>query len=98
MAGLSPVVTSTERCGPAVAGVSPIQFAPQVQDACDRSDLVRTYDMRVPDDLAVEIRVVLMNDACIEVFHNIGGYARWWHDDGTPCGTKCGTQSRTEDH
>ena len=58
------------RDDPTVAGVSPIQFARRVQETCDRSELVLTYDIRILDDTIVKIRVVLTDGPFIDVFYN----------------------------
>ena len=53
-----------------MAYLSPIAFARTIQDACNRSDLVASYDVRILDDTVVKIRVVLTYDAFIDVFYN----------------------------
>lgn len=50
--------------------LDPLQFARDVQDGCDRSELVVTYDIRILDDTVVKVRVVLNNDAFVDVFYN----------------------------
>jgi hypothetical protein len=53
-----------------MAQLSPFEFARGVQEACDRSELVVTYHIEILDDTVVKIRVLLINDAFIDVFYN----------------------------
>lgn len=46
------------------------EFARTIQDGCDRSDLVLSYDVRILDNTVVKVRVVLIVDAFIDVFYN----------------------------
>jgi hypothetical protein len=53
-----------------MAYLNPIAFARTIQDACNQSDLVVSYDVRILEDTVVKIRVVLTYDAFIDVFYN----------------------------
>lgn len=53
-----------------MANLSPLQFARVVQEACDRSELVLTYDVQILDNTVVKIRVILTDGTFIDVFYN----------------------------
>jgi hypothetical protein len=53
-----------------MAHLSPFEFARGVQEACDRSELVVTYHVQILDDTVVKVRVLLINEAFIDVFYN----------------------------
>ena len=53
-----------------MAHINAFEFARTIQDHCDRSDLVTSYDVRILDDTVVKIRVTLTYDAFIDVFYN----------------------------
>lgn len=53
-----------------MARLSAIEFARSLQDVCNQSDLVTTYDVKILDDAVVKIRVVLIYDAFVDVFYN----------------------------
>ena len=53
-----------------MAHISAFEFTRTVQDICDLSDLVTSYDVRILDDTVVKIRVALIYEAFIDVFYN----------------------------
>ena len=53
-----------------MAHISAFEFARTIQDHCDRSDLVTSYDIRILDDTVVKMRVALTHDDFIDVFYN----------------------------
>jgi len=53
-----------------MAHLNPFEFARSIQDHCDRSDLVVSYDTRILDNMIVKIRVALSFGAFIDVFYN----------------------------
>ena len=53
-----------------MAHISAFEFARTVQDICDRSDLVVSYNVRILDDTVSKIRVALTYEAFIDVFYN----------------------------
>jgi len=46
------------------------EFIDTLRQACDRSDAVTSYDIRVQDNATVKIRVLLVADAFIDVYYN----------------------------
>ena len=55
-----------------MAGLNAFEFARSIQDVCHESTRVISYDVQVLDDIVAKIRVVLANDAFIDVFYNAG--------------------------
>jgi hypothetical protein len=53
-----------------MAHINALEFARTIQDDCDRSNLVVSYDVQILDNTVVKIRVVLSFDAFIDVFYN----------------------------
>lgn len=45
-------------------------FVDAIRSACDRSDLVVSYDIRTPDNAIAKIRVFLKVEAFIDVYFN----------------------------
>ena len=53
-----------------MAGLTLFQFAEQLQEICDRSDLVVSYDIRMLDNAVLKARVYLSIDAFVDVYFN----------------------------
>jgi len=53
-----------------VAGLKLSEFVEAVRLACDRSDLVIGYDVRILDNVTVKIRVFLREEAFIDAYFN----------------------------
>ncbi len=53
-----------------MAHLSTLEFARTVQTACDQSNIVTAYDVRILDDTVVKIRVFLTYGAFVDVFYN----------------------------
>jgi hypothetical protein len=53
-----------------MACLSAIEFARSLQDICNQSDIVTTYDVNILDDTVVKIRIVLIYEAFVDAFYN----------------------------
>ena len=53
-----------------MADLTLAQFIEAARQACDQSDLVVSYDVRVLDNVIVKIRVFLSMDAFVDVYFN----------------------------
>lgn len=53
-----------------MAHLNAFEFIRAIQDDCDQSDIVISYDIRLLDDTVVKMRVALTSDAFIDVFYN----------------------------
>lgn len=54
-----------------MAQLNAFEFARSVQNECDQSDLIDSYDVQILDDTVVKIRAALVNTAFIDVFYNV---------------------------
>ena len=53
-----------------MASLTLSQFVDVLRDACDQSDLVTSYDIRVLDNAVLKTRVFLTVEAFIDVYYN----------------------------
>ncbi len=53
-----------------MAGLTLSDFIEDLRGACDRSNLVVSYDIRVLDNIVLKTRIILAIEAFIEVYYN----------------------------
>lgn len=53
-----------------MAQLNAFEFARSVQNECDQSDLIASYDVQILDDTVVKIRAILTDATFIDVFYN----------------------------
>jgi hypothetical protein len=53
-----------------MARLSAIEFARSLQNICNQSEIVTTYDVNILDDTVVKVRVALIYAAFVDVFYN----------------------------
>jgi hypothetical protein len=53
-----------------MAHIDAFEFTRAIQDNCDKSDLVVSYDVQILDNTVVKIRAILSVGAFIDIFYN----------------------------